>query len=105
VATVAAPADQSPAWPAWQVPAGALGAWVELRLAVASLLPSRPPCSTDPEAWWSTRASESKAARQDAAVAGCLTCPLLQPCRRYALAAGERDGVWGGLTPAERRLS
>lgn len=33
----------------------------------------------------------------------CATCPVLVACREYALAADERDGVWGGLDPSERR--
>jgi WhiB family transcriptional regulator, redox-sensing transcriptional regulator len=32
----------------------------------------------------------------------CLRCPVLGECTAYALAADERYGVWGGLTPAER---
>ncbi len=36
------------------------------------------------------------------AVAGCEVCPARGPCLAYALAADERDGIWGGLTRAER---
>ncbi|MFC8723701.1 WhiB family transcriptional regulator [Streptomyces bacillaris] len=32
----------------------------------------------------------------------CSTCPVQPECLQYALAAGERDGIWGGLTTAER---
>ena len=32
----------------------------------------------------------------------CLRCPVLGECTAYALAADERYGVWGGLSPAER---
>ena len=37
------------------------------------------------------------------AVFGCTCCPVLDACRAYALAADEREGVWGGTTAAERR--
>ncbi|MBT2555994.1 WhiB family transcriptional regulator [Arthrobacter sp. ISL-5] len=33
----------------------------------------------------------------------CRACTLLTVCRAYALASGEKTGVWGGLVPAERR--
>jgi WhiB family redox-sensing transcriptional regulator len=32
----------------------------------------------------------------------CSTCPVVLPCLRDALSRGEQDGVWGGLTTAER---
>lgn len=33
----------------------------------------------------------------------CYGCPVIQACLRYALAAGEEWGVWGGLSAPERR--
>lgn len=33
----------------------------------------------------------------------CARCPVVEPCRRAALARGERFGVWGGLGERERR--
>lgn len=38
-----------------------------------------------------------------AAVRTCRTCPLIEACRDYAMTAGEEHGVWGGLTPNDRR--
>lgn len=32
----------------------------------------------------------------------CAGCPVQAACLRHALTAGERHGVWGGLTPSER---
>ncbi|MFD2355808.1 WhiB family transcriptional regulator [Nonomuraea ferruginea] len=54
-----------------------------------ALLPPRPP-------------SPVQEAR---AKAVCATCQVLTECRSYALKAGEADGIWGGLTPEERRRS
>lgn len=34
----------------------------------------------------------------------CRSCPVIADCRHQALAAGERYGVWGGLTTTERAL-
>ena len=38
----------------------------------------------------------------DAAKAVCAQCPVLHPCRIYALSSREPYGVWGGLSEAER---
>ena len=32
----------------------------------------------------------------------CLQCPVLEQCRRHALAVHEPYGVWGGLSESER---
>ena len=36
------------------------------------------------------------------AVRICADCPARVECLAYALAAGEREGLWGGPTAAER---
>jgi WhiB family redox-sensing transcriptional regulator len=41
--------------------------------------------------------------RSDEAKAICHECPVRQECLEYALAHGEKFGVWGGLTERERR--
>ncbi|MDT9664673.1 WhiB family transcriptional regulator [Rhodococcus qingshengii] len=33
----------------------------------------------------------------------CATCPVLIPCRNYALNVGEQHGIWGGTSEVERR--
>lgn len=33
----------------------------------------------------------------------CASCPVIMPCREYALREGETYGVWGGLGEVERR--
>jgi WhiB family redox-sensing transcriptional regulator len=32
----------------------------------------------------------------------CLSCPVMERCRSYAIDAGERYGIWGATTPLER---
>jgi WhiB family transcriptional regulator, redox-sensing transcriptional regulator len=32
----------------------------------------------------------------------CLSCPVVEHCRSYAIDAGERYGIWGATTPLER---
>jgi WhiB family redox-sensing transcriptional regulator len=36
------------------------------------------------------------------AVAICRDCPLIQECATYALTENVKEGVWGGLTEANR---
>lgn len=40
--------------------------------------------------------------REGRAVMVCVDCPVMVDCRRYALAAPERFGVWGALTEGDR---
>ena len=40
----------------------------------------------------------------EAAVAVCAGCPVLEPCRELALLELVPEGVWGGLTPRDRRV-
>jgi hypothetical protein len=56
------------------------------------------PCTADPERWFSVVRREQKIA-----VAQCKRCPLLSPCREYALAEHPPYGIWGGLTERARR--
>ena len=39
----------------------------------------------------------------DDAKAICALCEVRQRCLEFAIAAGERFGIWGGLTTQERR--
>jgi WhiB family redox-sensing transcriptional regulator len=42
--------------------------------------------------------------RERAAKAICAGCRVREPCAAYALAHGERYGVWGGLSEHERAM-
>ena len=44
----------------------------------------------------------ARANREARAKQICRTCPVLEQCRRHALAVHEPYGVWGGLSEAER---
>lgn len=60
----------------------------------------------DPSLFFGPNRFEPKAqrlAREERAKAICATCPVIDPCREYALRHGEIYGVWGGLGEAERR--
>jgi WhiB family redox-sensing transcriptional regulator len=56
--------------------------------------------SSDPELFFPLAPS---AVQEAQAKAICATCQVLAECRAHALHTGEADGIWGGLTPGERR--
>ena len=41
----------------------------------------------------------------DKALALCRTCPVVMDCQQYALDNNEEYGVWGGMTPEQRRVN
>ena len=59
------------------------------------------------EIFFPPEAADARERRQREAVAKkiCAECPVRVPCLLYALVAGEREGIWGGATAAERRAN
>lgn len=81
------------------IPAGAHDAWS--RLADVLRRDGPAPCEADPEGWW----PDADSSPQEVAVMVrcCAGCPARAECLEFAVAADERDGIWGGLTRAQRR--
>jgi len=44
----------------------------------------------------------SRRKRENAALAVCATCPVIEQCRNQALKIQEPYGIWGGLTEDDR---
>ena len=44
----------------------------------------------------------ARASREARAKAVCQRCPVIEECRRHALAVQEPYGIWGGLSESER---
>lgn len=53
---------------------------------------------TDPEAFFPDDGVTAGPAKRV-----CMACPVRTECLAYALAEGLHHGVWGGLSPKERR--
>lgn len=85
----------------WAIPDHARIEWQALAVALedAGTVPCR---TSDPEAWWPDKKSVDSSATR-VAVQGCWRCPAREPCGAYAVEADEREGVWGGMLPDERR--
>src|SRR5687767_14340904 len=85
---------------AWAIPPKALNEWLRLAALVDEI--GAVPCRTsDAEAWWPDRGEVGGfAARM--AIDACSVCAARDVCLAYALAADEREGIWGGTLPAVR---
>lgn len=59
-----------------------------------------PPCRADPDLWFPTpgRTDEAKLAKS---VCRDL-CPAREECLVWALTAGEKEGIWGGVSSPAR---
>lgn len=60
----------------------------------------------DPELFFSSEDIVNKQERHEREAAAkqvCGECAVTQSCLRYAIDAGEKYGIWGGLNPQERR--
>ncbi|MDQ1247060.1 MAG: WhiB family transcriptional regulator, redox-sensing transcriptional regulator [Actinomycetota bacterium] len=53
---------------------------------------------TDPDAFFPDKGGSSRPAKQI-----CGRCSVRSACLSYALENGIREGIWGGLSPSERR--
>lgn len=52
---------------------------------------------SDPELFFPGHGEDTRPAKEV-----CRTCPVSEACLEYALANGERHGVWGGCSERER---
>lgn len=62
--------------------------------------------SLDPGRFFSPDVFETKQERDEREASAkrvCAACPVREQCLDYAIRAGERYGIWGGLTELERR--
>lgn len=63
------------------------------------------PCSNYPDAFFHDDEKGPGGKRWNYVIAKrlCSSCPIMVECGQYALEANEDYGVWGGLSPVERR--
>lgn len=57
----------------------------------------------DPELFFPLSDTLVPGAEARAALAVCRRCPVLLPCRGWAVENGEDAGIWGATTAAQRR--
>lgn len=80
--------------------------WDELNEAIENA-PIVVPCqNTDPDLWFSGTSlddEESYTYAYRVAIEFCKNCPVRNLCLEYAMANSEEYGIWGGLTPMDRK--
>lgn len=79
--------------------------WNELMDAIDAA-PIVVPCqNTDPELWFPDDSDtlSSTRTRYNTARKLCKVCPVRDLCLSYAMTQPEVDGMWGGLSPDERK--
>jgi WhiB family redox-sensing transcriptional regulator len=79
--------------------------YIKLQKAIEEA-PRIPACqTTDPEIWFGAADREEAEQRGFYRMAKelCAKCPVNNLCLEYAMVAGEEYGVWGGLSPDERK--
>lgn len=59
-------------------------------------------CEGLPNIWFFPNSNSAKAWERGKAI--CRTCPVWERCLEYGLEVSPDDGLYGGLTPDERRL-
>lgn len=87
----------SPKQVSFGVPEHARSAWEQMHAQILETGPT--PCAEPSvrDTWTGSAAEQETAARL------CLDCPVMQACAHYAVTAPEPSGIWGGMTPAERK--
>lgn len=58
-------------------------------------------CSQLPPDMWFPTLGDTPTAQRAKEV--CASCPVRQQCLEYAIEHGFDDGIWGGLTPKQRK--
>lgn len=60
-------------------------------------------CKQDPDLWFPEGVGMVVFSALRQAKTHCMPCPLRDKCLTYALVSDQREGMWGGETPAERK--
>ena len=80
-------------------------AWLELAKAVEEIGIDHIPCSQAPDLFFPD--TDPKHGHPLGHIRldkkACKSCPLLMECGTYAIKYNEEHGVWGGMSPGERK--
>lgn len=78
-------------------------AWKELADAVAEVGLDHIPCAQAPDLYYPDTNAENGAHSARLAKQACKSCPLLYKCGAYAIKYREEYGIWGGMSPGDRK--
>jgi WhiB family redox-sensing transcriptional regulator len=78
-------------------------AWLKLANMVDEVGPDHIPCTQAPDLYFPEGDEIGGAHYVRLAKNACKKCPLILPCAEYAVKYREEYGVWGGLSPTDRK--
>lgn len=78
--------------------------WLVLAKEVERIGIDHLPCSQDPDLYYPDAGDGGGAAHYvKQAKKACKGCPIIMQCAEYAVKFNEEYGVWGGLSPMDRK--
>jgi len=78
--------------------------WFTLMEAIEDIAGNYVPCMNFPDLFFQELVGKDAVHNQRMAKELCSECPVIQQCLTFAMKHDEPYGIWGGLSPYERRL-
>ncbi len=76
--------------------------WFQLNDAIDDLA-GQIPCRQAPDLFFPEGGTGTAAMDAKMAKKACKSCPVLTMCATYAIRHREEDGIWGGMSPNDRK--
>jgi WhiB family redox-sensing transcriptional regulator len=77
--------------------------WFQLNDAIDALA-GQIPCRQAPDLFFPEGGTGTAAMDAKLAKKACESCPVLTMCATYAIRHREEDGIWGGMSPNDRKM-
>lgn len=77
--------------------------WFHLNDLIDEVAAGQVPCRQAPDLYFPDQREGQAAMLAKMTKQACQTCEVIKECGAYALKHKEEDGVWGGMTPNDRR--
>lgn len=77
--------------------------WFQLNDAIDDLA-GQIPCRQAPDLFFPEGGTGTAAMDAKMAKKACESCPVLNMCATYAIRHREEDGIWGGMSPNDRKM-
>jgi len=77
--------------------------WFQLNDAIDDLA-GQIPCRQAPDLFFPEGGTGTAAMDAKMAKKACKSCPVLNMCATYAIRHREEDGIWGGMSPNDRKM-
>jgi WhiB family redox-sensing transcriptional regulator len=78
--------------------------WFSLLDAIEEIAGNDVPCRNYPDLFFQELVGRDAVTNQKIAKDMCGQCPIVKECLAFAMKHEQQYGIWGGLSPYERRL-